>query len=258
MWRVNPFFDRPIAVLEDGTYVTPSPRALLQRLGPQGLYFTVLEALKSKTNRKEADRFASALGLRYEKYIGQQLHLLKHATIHHEITYDSSQKSVDYIIETDEVIVLVEVKSAAPDVKTRSGSFPKGGDVDRKLNRACDQISRTAKLMGQGHPKLPALNGRPLRGIVVTREDYFNLQMPPMANVVKPASVPTTVVSSLQLEYVLSALSDDPACGSLLLGAMAADTNRVKTHLNPLATGTNPLLKEVGDLWAATHLQVTQ
>ena len=35
LWRFNPFYEWPIAILADGTYATPSPLGVLQRFGPQ-------------------------------------------------------------------------------------------------------------------------------------------------------------------------------------------------------------------------------
>ena len=249
LWSFNPLYERPIVILEDGMYVTPSPRALVQRLAPQGLYFIVRDALDADANPKEFQRFTSELGVRFQQYVGRQLGLLEHATVHPEISYASGQKSVDYIVETPEVLVLVEVKSVSPSADTRYGVFPEGGDIDQKLNKACRQISRTAELIREGHPDLPPSNGRSLHGLVVTREEYFNLPISAITNVIKPASVPTTVVSSQKLDHVLAALSKESACGSLLLQALAPNTDTIKTDLNPLPTDTNPLLREIRDQW---------
>lgn len=249
LWTFNPLYERPIALM-DGTYVIPSPLALLQRLGPQGMYFLVIEALDADKHPKGFQRFTSALGVRYQNYIGEQLRLLQHATVHPEITYGSSQRSVDFIVETPEVLVLVEAKSVAPDAQTRSGIFPRDGGFDR-INQACNQISRTAKLIKESHPDLPALDGRPVRGLVVTREDHFNLLMPFITDLVKPASVPTTVISSQQLEQILSGLSDDPACGQSLLGALTSDPNQIQPYPGPLPATRNPLLEEIEDRWWA-------
>ena len=253
LWTFNPLYERPIVIMKDDTYVIPSPRTVLQRIAPQGLYFLARDAMDADQNPNDFRGFTAKLGLRYQTYIGEQLRLLKHARVHSEITYGSSQQSVDYIIETSEVLVLVEVKSVAPDIWTRSGVFPDGGDVDRKINRACQQITRTAELILRNHPDLPKLEGRPMRGLVITREDYFNLSLYPVTEVATPAAIPTTVVSSQQLEFVVSGLSDDLACGSSLLGALASDTNRIKTDLDPLPVDINPLVEEVVKQWARKH-----
>ena len=239
LWSFNPLYQRPIVILEDGMYVIPCPRALMQRLAPQGLYHIVGDALDADANLQEFQRFTSALGVRFQRYVGQQLHLLEHGTVHPEITYASGQQSVDYIVETPEVLVLVEVKSVSPSPETRYGVFPK----------ACGQISRTAELIRDGHPDLPPSNGRPVRGLVVTREEYFNLPIASITDVIKPASVPTTVVSSQKLEDVLAGLRKESACGSLLLQALAPDADTIKMDLIPLSADTNPLLSEIRDQW---------
>ena len=173
MWRFNPIYEWPIAILDDGTYVIPSPLGVLQRLGPQGLYFVGRDAVDADPDAFRA--FTQDLGDRFERYVGAQLEFIQHAQIHPEIVYDDDKNSVDYIIETPQVLILVEVKSAAPDIKTRSGIFPEDGEMQRKIKKACRQITRSSTLIDQGQPDFPALAGRPMRGLVVTREPYFNL-----------------------------------------------------------------------------------
>lgn len=247
LWRYNPFFEWPVAILNDSSFVAVSPLAVLQRLSPQGLYFVALRAIDPDTNKREFRAFTKALGGRFERYVGEQLKSIQHATLHSEITYDSSNKSVDFIIETPQVVVLVEVKSVAPSIDTRSGVFPDEGDVQRSIQRACNQISRTAELIRAGHTSFASLQNRQMRGLVVTREQYFNLPLPYVTDVVEPASIPTTIVSSQQLESAIPALSDDADCGTSLLGALAPDQDVVKTSLNPLPLGRNRLLEEIGD-----------
>ena len=236
-------------MLRDTTYITPSPLAVLQRVSPQGLCFVGLKALGPNINKKAFRAFANALAHRFERYVGEQLRFIRHAELHSEIVYDDDQKSVDYIIETPEVLVLVEVESVAPNIQARAGMFPEGDEIRKKIKRACHQIATSAALIEQGHPAFPVLNGRKIRGLVVTREHYFNLQMPFMRGIVKPESVPTTVVSSQQLEDVIPTLSDDVNCGASLLGALASDPETVKTSLDPLPLGRNQLLSEIGDWW---------
>lgn len=253
LWRFNPFYERPIAIMDDGTYVIPSPLGVLQRFGPQGLYFIGRDAVDADANPDAFRAFTKALGLRFERYIGVQLGFIQHAQVHPEIVYDDDQRSVDYIIETPEVLVLVEAKSAAPDIKTRSGIFPEDGEMQRKIEKACKQITKSAELIEHGHPDFPAMNDRQMRGLVVTREPYFNLPLPFLTNVVQPASIPTTIVSSQQLEGVIPALSDDADCGTSLLGALGSDPDVVKTSLDPLPLGRNQLLGDIGDRWFEEH-----
>ena len=87
----------------------------------------------------------------------------------------------------------------------------------------------------------------------MTREHYFNLQMPFIREVIHPASVPTTVVSVQKLEDVIPALMDDITCGGSLLNALASKPDAIGTSLDYLAIGENPILKEVGDQWFEEH-----
>ena len=246
--RFNPFYEWPIAILDDGTYVIPSPLGVLQRLGPQGLYFLGRDA-----DPDGFGAFTKDLGDRFERYIGAQLEFIQHAQVHPEIVYDDDKRGVDYIIETPQVLILVEVKSAGPDIKTRSGIFPEDGEMQRKIEKACHQITTSAARIDQEHPDFPALAGRPMRGLVVTREQYFNLPLVVLTDVVKPASIPTTIVSSQQLECVIPGLSHDVDCGTSLLGALASDPGVLKTSLDPLPLGRNQLLGEIGDRWFDEH-----
>ena len=68
-----------------------------------------------------------------------------------------------------------------------------------------------------------------------------------------PSSIPTTIVSSQQLEGVIPALSDGVDCGTSLLGALASDPDVVKTSLDPLPLGGNQLLREIGAPWFDEH-----
>ena len=261
-WGHNPLYEWPMILMDEEAgvgdeYVVPSPTGILQRLSPQGMYFIARNALEADKHPREFEMFTSALGQRYEHYIGEQLRLLRHAQVHPEITYGSSQKGVDFIVETPEVVVLVEAKSVAPNAATRAGVFPDGGDIARNINKACNQIGVTAQLMRQSHPSFPDLGGRPLRGLVVTREQYFNLPFPFIVDEVTPAQVPTTVVSAQQLEHALPALSDDGDCGSALLEALDAEPDRIKMSLAPLPFSANPLLRDVFELWQETEAPAT-
>ena len=249
-WGYNPFFENPIALLEDGTYVMPSPRGILQRLSPQGVFFIIVDAINSGLINSTVRDFSDALGKRFERYIGVQLKKLKHITVHDEIAYDKGQKlSVDYIAETPEAIVLIEAKSSAPDAQARSGVNLDAGKMGQVLATACNQIERTAEQIEQGKPEFPSQNGRPLRGLIVTREQFYNLPSAFIGNTMPTASVPTSVWSSQLFEHALPELTGDPECGKRLVEALAPDTQRLYTRADPLPLRRNPLLKDLWEQW---------
>lgn len=256
LWGYNPFFEHPIALLDSGTYVMPSPLGVLQRLSPQGVFFIIMDAINGGRLGVSARDFSDALGVRFERYIGEQLKLLKHIELHGEIEYDKGQKkSVDYIIETSDVLALVEVKSTPPDAAARAGVDLDHGKMQQLFRKACDQIDRTVEQITQGNPEFPAHDGREIRGLIVTREQYYNLPVLLIGNMMPTASVPTTVWSSQALEHTIPSLIDDPSCGARLLEALAHDIDRLYTTTDPLPLGHNPLLKELWDLWNLTWPQ---
>lgn len=247
LWGFNPLFERPIVVIGD-EYVVPCPAALLQRLSPQGLHFIFRDALQAEADPNKAFRaFTKRLGNRFEEYLGEQLGLLEHATVTPEIPYDGGNLSVDYIVETPEVVVLVEAKAIAPTLDTRAGRYSEDNKDPTKLQTACDQISATAELLEQGHPSFPGLDGRPIRGLVATRDPYFWAGTPFFDDIVQPSAIPTAFVSCHELETVLGPLMHDTACGARLLDALPDDPRAVSSRLTELAQGANPLLFEVWD-----------
>ena len=249
LWGANVLFEFPLVRMDDDCYLIPSPRAVLNRIGPQGLYFIGRDQLDPGVNKSAFRNFTSLLGKRFEGYVGEQLRSIKFADVRPEITYGNSMKSVDFFVTTPEVVLLVESKSAAPNAATRSGAFPEGGDIQSRLQRACSQISRSADLIKSGHPAFPELNGRQLRGLIVTREQYFNLTLPTMVELIKPQEIPTTIVSSQQLERALAGLSDDPTPGGTLLNALSSDTDAIKFGIHEITDGANPILESAYLEW---------
>ncbi len=243
LWGVNPLFERPILNMA-GIYVMPCAPSILQKVSPQGLFFTASEFLGP--DRRAFREFSKRLGNRFERYIEQQLRLIPYATITPEILYDNDQRSVDFIVEMQDLVLLVEVKSAAPTVRMRTGDLSNARDVTDVLQKGCTQIDRTAELLRKRHSSFPDLQGRPLRGLVITREPYYMLGTPFFDNLIRSPRIPTTIISSQYLETALPALIDDPDEGGRLLTALPADPATIHSRLGPLDLRMNPLL---GELW---------
>lgn len=232
-------------ILMGGDYVCPSPGAAIRR-GGVGLYFLAGKALAADQVAFQA--FTSALGDRFQRYVGWHLRHLD-ATLYPAIPYGSSQESVDFIIETPEVLVLVEAKSLAPLRATRVGEF-QGSREHGELKEACKQIKRTSRLIRDGHPKFPKLRGRPLRGLVVTRERFVNLVWPWESRLVRPLHIPTAVLAVEQLEWYLPALDRAPSCGQALLDGLPSSRDEIMPDLLGLPTTTSPFLRTVFTEWA--------
>ena len=114
-WSPNPLQPWPLVAIDDDL-VGPSPRYIIDRITPTGLYFIGLDAFGS--------RFTDALGCMFERYVGAQLRLLRHATVH------------------DEVVVLVEAKSSRPVLATRVGQPEGDEDIAAKIGKRAARSSR--------------------------------------------------------------------------------------------------------------------
>ncbi|MCY4516318.1 MAG: hypothetical protein OXB99_03665 [Acidimicrobiaceae bacterium] len=250
LWGFNPFYDFPVALLDDGTYVIPSPRGVLQRLSPQGIYHIIGNAERHGRLTLGFQEFGGLLGERFQSYIGEQLGLIRHATVIPEIEYDNGRKSVDFFVKTPEVVLLVEAKSISPRHDTRSGLLPSAGGISAELDKASRQITATAELISAGHESFREFQGLPLRGLIVTREHYFNLAMPFINERIIPASVPATILSAQELEHALGAIVDEPDCGAQLLNSMNPHLAPVGRALNPPLAAHNPMLGDMWDKWA--------
>ena len=123
------------------------------------------------------ERFTDALGAVFEAYVGDQLRLMKNVQVLGQVHYTSKgsgARSCDWIVVTDEVVVLVEVKCARPTLDYRTGGAEGLADVATKLGEAVGQIERTATQIADRRPAFSHIpDDRPARGLIVTLEPYY-------------------------------------------------------------------------------------
>lgn len=244
-WALSSLVAKPIVALPDGRYVMPWPRLVIDRITPSGLYFVGRELF--------GDGFAHSLGAMFEHYVGTQLGLLEHATVHPEIEYGKPmKKTVDYFVITDAAVVLVEVKSARPIRATRLGEPLGDEDTAKKVGHAYGQIERTAQMIADGDPAVAAIpSDRPVLGLVVTLEPFHLINTGFFYDdVLTKPSIPTAVASAHELEGVVARLQHAPDTGQRLLDALAAKNNsvaRLQDAGDGLSDDGNPLLQEAWD-----------
>jgi hypothetical protein len=246
LWSPNPLQHRPLVAIGD-ELVVPVPEYLLGRMSPSGLWFTGLDEFGT--------RFTDALGTAVETYVGEQLSLIRAATVHPEVVYDSPQrKTVDWFVVTDDAVVLVEVKAARPAVGVRTGSV--GGDEQllERIGKARSQIDRTAALLANGHPAVAHIpSDRALRGLVVTLEPFHMVDTFLFEGVLPATSIPTATASVHDVETVCAALADSPDAGRLLLAALTAKPPAppaLRDALEGLPRARNPLLDRWWQQWS--------
>lgn len=169
-----------------------------------GLHPWVWEAARSlwqSGHYREAVR-----GDAFESYVGAQLDLLTHAVVHREITYDKdSKKSCDYIVITDECVLLIECKSGRPNIEARLGN---GTDSMKKISKGKAQLETTAQLIKDRHTSFSHIpDDRPMLGLVVTLEPHY-LAQTLSEDILFSDVLPITDATVQDLELTTAALAD--------------------------------------------------
>jgi hypothetical protein len=212
--RFNPLAARPLVWLDGRRFIAPHPLLIMQRLNVNALYF-------ERVGEKD---FANQLGPVFDAYIEQHLRLLVGAQVHPELAYGSNLLTVDKFVVFPDVIVLVEIKATPMTAEGRAGLDRLDEDITRTITHGADQLQRTYDAIHSGrYPELAWVpTDRPFRGLVVTREPYWNAVNgfgSPL-----PTSFPTTVVSAREIEH-LGAVGVDHDVAPALLSLTGVHSN---------------------------------
>lgn len=239
-WSFNTLLARPLVAIDD-TLIAPAPRLVLERVSPTGLYFDGVEAWGSA--------FTDSLGCGFEIYTGRQLDHLAHAEVHPEVTFGSpEQRTVDYFVVTDEVVVLVEVKASRPVTAMRYGTQAADEDFVRKIGHAVDQIRRTMAMLDDGHPAVRHIpRDRPALGLIVTLEPFHLANTFLFEDLIPPPREGLAIASSHEVEGVVAALAQRRDVGQRLLRALNPDPPTppsLTTAAEDLESGPNPILDD--------------
>lgn len=196
----NPLVSRPFVTLPDGRHIAPQPHLVFQRLSPSSLYYAGVDAL----SEVEANAFTRDVGVVFQEYVGRQLRLMPGAVVLPEIVYDDSQRSVDWIVIFDEVVVLVEAKSTRLSHLARMGGNQLKQDIERCVGKAFAQVARTDELLSQGHSAFRDIPvDRPRIAIVATLEPYWAANTPFVGKFLPSPAIPTTVASIRAIERLV-------------------------------------------------------
>lgn len=215
-WSPTPLARTPILILPNGDRVVVWPNALLARFTPPGLFYACIEAF--------GPTFSDALGGVFETYVGNQLRLIQHATIHPEITYregGQEKKTCDSIVVTTACVVLVEVKATRPVLSVRTGEADGLDDLTKKIGKAADQLDKTAHMIQANHDAVSHIpKDRPVVGLVMTLEPFFMMDDWLYGDLIGGKSIPISVSHAHVLEGVTTLLSDRADAGVRLLTAL--------------------------------------
>jgi hypothetical protein len=246
-WSFNSLVSRPLIKYGD-RLVCPSPQLLLERISATGIWYVGADRWRSK--------FTDALGDVFEAYVGDQLRLIGAATVLEQVRFvsnGSDAASCDWLVVTDDVLMLVEVKCARPTIDYRTGDPAGLEDTARKLGDAVGQLEDTAKLLAQNHPAFDNVPKHlPIRGLIVTLEPFYPRETM-REDLVRSEVLPIGAVSAYELELTTAALTSQVDAGAQILAALTREDDLMPT-LTDVANGrsfpANAILNRAWDGWA--------
>jgi hypothetical protein len=205
------------------------------------VYYAGVEALGSH----EAEAFTRDIGVLCQDYVGRQLRLIPAGKVIPEIVYDDDQRSVDWVVVFDDLVVLVEVKATRMTHLGRIGANRLSDDLKRCLGKAYKQVNRTDQLLTDGHrafADIPA--DRPRIAIIGTLEPYWAANSAFVAEFLPEPTVLTTVASVREIERLVDVLAT--LGGPRTLTEMLADPERrtwnLANALPDIEVPKNPIL----------------
>lgn len=257
-YTYNPLRGRPLLTGYGPGYLCPAPQLLPSKVGPLGIYFSGLKYFRDLDHSDK--QFAIEVGYLFEEYIGRQLKLITNATVLPEIIYTANRseaRSVDWIVIFDNLVLLVEVKSAIPAEPVRLGTPDAAAEIVKKIKKAYLKIDETASLIKSRHPSFGAIPiGRPIIGMVATLESYYVGNSPEFRSLLPETSARVLLVDAAEIETMVTI--DDASIADLLLERDAdrerstwALTDVLKSHSRSL----NPVLNAawIETPWASAN-----
>lgn len=243
----NPLVSRPFVTLPDGRHIAPQPQYCFQRLSPAAVYYAGIERL----NNVDADAFTRDIGALFQHYVGRQLGLLPNATVTPEIHYGHDQRSVDWFVIFDDLVLLIEAKTTRLSNLARMGGTALQGDLDRSLGRAFRQLRRTEQLIADGDPAFSVLpTDRPRIAIIATLEPYWSANSTHIRQLLPEPPLPVTVASIREVEHLVDVIRTHG--GPQVLREVLADPDRRHWNLgNALPADPLPHNSILADAWAA-------
>ncbi|TLQ39237.1 nuclease-related domain-containing protein [Streptomyces marianii] len=228
----NPLRARPLVGGMPGGYLVPVPAAVLGKATPLGLYYT-----GGDNNSERGKAFTRDVGHLFERYVGRQLALLTDAEVHPEVEYKlpkkQSGKSVDWIVVFPDLVLLVEVKSTRPGEALRLGAENFTTILDSQFRKAFKQVDNSADRIRSGaHPEFDHIpRDRPMVGMVVTAEQFHQINTSEHRSELPSTSVPVTVTSIQELEDAVT------ITGTSLADVLRASAAGGGAALRPLFQG---------------------
>jgi len=202
-YEFNPLIARPFVDL-GGVTIAPVPSAVFLRASPTGVYFMGVE--------RSGTRFTTALGEAFEKYVEIQLRHSAPSILMCDHEYERGKKAADFVAVYPEAVVIVEAKATPLRLPSKLGLGTLEQDVERAPIKAVSQVSDTADLISSGHPAFAAVpTDRPMVGLVITMDPYYQVDVPALTDARKRASIPVAIGAARDLERLVSLKTANPA-----------------------------------------------
>ena len=171
---------------------------MVRKISPQGIWYAGVYHW--------GDAFADDVGDLFQQYVGRLLSTIPDAQVYPEIVYAKGQnRSVDWIVVWDNVVLLVEVKAARSTEDIRKGTPEAWGDLCKKLGHAHDQISKTDERIAQRHPRFSHIpHNLPRIGLILTMDPFPFMNAGMIRSMVGASpAIPTRGCSSNVLEWLV-------------------------------------------------------
>jgi hypothetical protein len=171
------------------------------------------------------------------------------AQVYEEIVYAKGQnRSVDWIVVWDNVVLLVEVKAARSTEDIRKGTPEAWGDLANKLGRAHVQISKTDEKIAERHSKFSHIpHDLPRIGLIVTMEPYPFIDAGMIRSMIGASpAIPTRGCSCNVLEWLVRL--KDRSLGEYLVDFMNDPSKEgweLDSDLPGIEVGPNAVFEQV-------------
>jgi hypothetical protein len=242
--------------LSDGTFVAPQASWAAQRVSGTSIYHLGMQSLGSDADRVE---WGGDLGLAQEEYLLEQFRQLEpRATVYPEILFTrsgSQAKTVDVIVVTPELVLLVESKSLRVRLDSITASAAYLARLKRDLDHAFGtQLARTAAMIRDRHVAVAHIpDDRPVIGLVATPEPLHLANRRDYRASIADPTIPTLVASLTQIEQLIAVTLRDTD-SSVFASAAAADQHGnvdVDSVLRTAFGNDRPVNPLIDQAWAA-------
>lgn len=194
----NPLLGRPVVSGIGNELVVPVPAQVVRKISPQGIWYAGVD--------EWGNAFAEDVGDLFQEYVGRLLSTIPDVQVHREIVYAKGQnRSVDWIVVWDNLVLLVEVKAARSTADIRKGTPEAWDELAKKLGRAHIQISKTDEKISERHSKFCHIPPNlPRIGLIVTAEPYPFIDAGMILSIIGASpAIPTRGCSCNVLEWLV-------------------------------------------------------